>query len=213
MASTFGLIAEGKTDHAVLKNILIGHFNDPDLYVSPLQPTTDATDAAEMQRFGGWTNVLNYCASHHLVEALDANDFLIIHVDTDCTHISPFDVPTIPNEPLESWVKRVQKRLIQQIGADIYALYEHRIVFAIAVEAIECWLLPLHYNNNESKIQAATKNCFYKLQQKNSLIRKDKTIYHRISKDFQKNKILKDSMPKNPSLHLFIRNLMDKVEL
>jgi hypothetical protein len=34
---TFGLVAEGVTDHVVLENILIGYFNDPDLVVRPLQ--------------------------------------------------------------------------------------------------------------------------------------------------------------------------------
>ena len=44
---TFGLIAEGPTDHVVLENILVGYFNDPDLTQSirELQPLRDATDA------------------------------------------------------------------------------------------------------------------------------------------------------------------------
>ena len=43
MPYSFGLITEGKTDQAVLKNILVGYFQDVDLYIRPLQPS-DVTD-------------------------------------------------------------------------------------------------------------------------------------------------------------------------
>ena len=58
--ATFGLVAEGVTDHVVLENILIGYFNDPDLVVRPLQPLRDATDTLS-ESFGGWYNVFEYC--------------------------------------------------------------------------------------------------------------------------------------------------------
>ncbi len=66
---SFGLIAEGPTDHAVLENILVGYFNDPDLIVRPLQPLLDSTDAS--QRQGGWTQVVAYCQSSLFQGAFD----------------------------------------------------------------------------------------------------------------------------------------------
>jgi hypothetical protein len=47
---TFGIVAEGKTDQAVIENILYGFFDDdePDA-VQWLQPLRDKTDS-----FGNW---------------------------------------------------------------------------------------------------------------------------------------------------------------
>ena len=72
---TFALITEGETDHHVLKNILIGYFNDSDLIVRNLQPATDETDSDSMGTYGSWTNVFNYCTSDFIDGAFGRNDF------------------------------------------------------------------------------------------------------------------------------------------
>lgn len=220
MLPTFGLITEGVTDQAILKNILLGYFNDPDLTVRELQPTFDATDASQMSAFGGWYNVFLYCQSDYLRGAFDQNDFLIIQIDTDCAHERHFDVPTLKDETLEAFIERVKNRfksvILTQLGADFYELHAHRIIFAIAVDEIECWLLPLFYTD---KTQAAVNNCTFKLNQKlaeNDKINpknKDKRIYQRISRDFMKAKTLQQATPKNPSFKIFMDELRLKAAI
>ena len=220
MSPTFGLVTEGPTDQAVLKNILIGHFNDFDLTVRPLQPSFDATDAAQMSEFGGWYNVFKYCQSDFLAAAFDENDFIVIQIDSDCSHEKHFDVPKITDESIEMFVERIKNRLKSvistQTSAEWYEKYAPRIVFAIAVDEIECWLLPLYYTD---KTQAATNNCLFKLNQKLPAkdkinpTNKDKRLYQRISRDFIKTKILQQAYPKNPSFKLFIEGLIEKTPI
>lgn len=109
---TFGLIAEGVTDHVVLENILIGYFNDPDLSMNirVLQPLRDATDA--LHGFGGWYNVFEYCASTVFKEAFIQNDYLLIQIDTDCAHLPKFDVP-INGESTEEFIERVIEKFAE----------------------------------------------------------------------------------------------------
>jgi hypothetical protein len=217
MLPKFGLITEGVTDQIILKNILIGYFKDNDLIVRPLQPALDTTDEVQMSIYGGWYNVFRYCQSEYLLGAFEQNDFLIIQIDSDCSHETHYDVPKIQGETLEHYVARIQKRLqtviSEQITEVLYAKYAHRIIFAISVDEIECWLLPLVYTD---KIQMATNNCLFKLNQKLEATinpnNKDKRIYQRISRDLMKNKILLQAYPKNHSFQLFMAQFIAKVK-
>lgn len=215
MSLTFGLIAEGKTDQIVLRNILIGYFNDIDLIIRELQPSFDVTEAAQMSEFGGWYNVFHYCKSDFLLGAFEQNDFVVIHLDTDRSYEKNFDVPKIPTENIQSFVARVKEKITKVIQSNveeyIYIQIVPRIIFAIAVDEIECWLLPLYYDD---KIQSSTNNCLYKLSQKlpthNIILKKERRVYERISKDLMKQKKLFQAYPKNPSFELFVEDLSQK---
>lgn len=79
--ANFVLIAEGKTDHAVLHNILIGKYG-VDVEVKPIQPLYDATDRSR-DSLGGWEQVFQYCQHENFDEIFEYNDYAIIHIDTD----------------------------------------------------------------------------------------------------------------------------------
>ena len=217
MSPTFGLIAEGITDQIILKNILLGYFNDPDLIVKNLQPTDKTEDDDEKRQFGGWYKVFKYCQDGDLISDFVFTDFLIIQIDSDIAHLTPFDVPQSPQETI---TERILERLLAlvkiQTGEEEYELYSARIIFAISVDEIECWLLPLYYTNT---IQAAVNNCLFKLNRQlpeNSKIipnNKQPRIYKNISSDFRKVRTFKNSYPKNPSLKTFIEDLMLKVPI
>ncbi len=218
MTPVFGIIAEGKTDHEVLRNILAGFFNDRNIDIIPLQPSQDFTDGSQLSEFGGWFNVFEYCRSGYLVNAVEQNDFIIIQIDSDCSHELHFGVLKEKEETLEVFVERIRNRLksviTDKLGDDWFEKYSKRIIFAIAVDEIECWLLPLFYTD---KIKSVVNNCIYKLNQKLSERdkinpdAKDVNTYRRISRDFSKPKILNQFYPKNPSLKIFIEELKSKV--
>jgi hypothetical protein len=220
MMPTFGLITEGETDQHVLKNILVGYFNDPDLVVRNLQPASDETDASSMTVYGSWTNVFNYCTSNFIDGAFGRNDFLVIQLDTDVSEEKGYDVPKLDNKGkkltiadlIENIKTRFELLFLETKNNAFFDTYKHRILFAIAVDEIECWLLPLYYTD---KIKSTTNNCLFKLNQQLGK-KNEKTIpenkidavptYRKISKPYMKNKILLDKYPQNPSFKIFIEN-------
>lgn len=209
---SFGLIAEGPTDHAVLENILVGHFNDPGLTVRPLQPLLDSTDAA--QRQGGWTQVLAYCQSSLFQSAFDQNDYLVVQLDTDRLNEKPFelDLKLPPETLVDQVVEKIEGLMVASFEDGFLESYRDRILFAVAVDELECWLLPLFY---EDKNASATNNCLHKLntqlaKQKQTAINpqaKNPKHYDQLSRPFCRLKSLRAASSKNPSFQIFMANL------
>lgn len=216
--SSFGLVAEGPTDHWVLKNILFGYFGDPDLEIHPLQPLLDATDAS--QAHGGWNKVLDYIESDVFTSAFDRNDFIVIQIDTDHLHEAPFNLnrqnsdgkEAPPSEIVERVVEKLRQIMDNRLGDGFSSRMESRIIYAISVEEIECWLLPLLYTDRN---KSRTRNCLYKLNEK--LARNgQQTInpghkapnqYRDISKSFSRSKELIRHRHDNPSLSIFLSEI------
>ena len=220
MLPTIGLITEGETDQHVLKHILIGYFNDPDLVVRNLQPAADETDADSMSEFGGWVNVFNYCQPEFLEGALKRNDFVVIQVDTDVSEQKGFDVSKLDENSkripvldlISRVIERFQQIFLNDFDKDFFEENNKRILFAISVDSIECWLLPLFYSDNT---QNAINNCLFKvndylIKNKERPIPENKKgaipTYRKLSKPFMKNKVLIQSYPQNPSFKFFIEN-------
>jgi len=216
---TFGIVAEGPADQAILENILIGHFKDADLIVRPLQPLRDATD--KIESFGNWYNVFEYCRSSVFKEAFQQNDYLVIQIDTDCSHEKNYDVPPISGETAEVFIERIIAKFVgifqTSFGHDFWETYQSKILFAISVDEIECWLLPLFYTN---KTREATNNCFYKL---NEALIKDKQkpipsnkdnayrLYDKLSREYSKPKSLKNRYSQNPSFRYFVEQYLHPI--
>jgi hypothetical protein len=222
---TFGIIAEGPTDHIVIQNILVGFFNNSDLtlYIHPLQPLQDHTD--ENRSKGGWFNVFEYCQSQYFIEALEQNDYLIIQIDTDVCEEKHFDVSRTtktgaakPGDVLiNDIISRFEAGFISTFGINKYNQFKNRLIYAICLEEIECWLLPIYFMD---KIKGVTNNCIHKLNSrieekfgvyidkhnKNNMVQS----YWRISKPYLKNKILMAHAHDNISLGIFINALKDK---
>ncbi|MCY1004972.1 hypothetical protein OV079_05175 [Nannocystis pusilla] len=53
-------------------------------------------------------------------------------------------------------------RLVREIGPAVYEQFQARLLFAVAVESTECWLLPLYYGDNHRK---KTINCLRTLNE------------------------------------------------
>jgi len=139
----FALVTEGATDQAVLENILLGYFQGQarEPVVNREHPNPQAPPT------GGWTLLLEYLKGKKFREAFQLNQYLIIQVDTDVSEHKGFDVAKQDeNGPLsvERLVANVIERLKQEIGAEDWLSYGDRFIFAIAVNEVECWVLPLH---------------------------------------------------------------------
>jgi hypothetical protein len=211
---TFGVIAEGPTDQTVIENILLGYFQDeeeePDIHF--VQPPRHLTETP-----AGWGHVFKSLERKYYEGALQYNDYLVIHIDTDVQEDPGFDVPRREGGSelsLPDRVARVIARLRKDIDATFYKANEHRFLFAVAVDTIECWLLPLLYGDKRKA--AKTTGC---LESANQSLRKadedalsagvNKFIraYEKASRDYRKRKMLMNLRNKNPSLELFIKQL------
>lgn len=146
--TTIGILSEGPTDHGVIKQVLLGFFEKyaDDLYLNSSFPpeTTPFGEPVE----GGWTVLKQRLLDGHHRLALQDNDFLVIHIDTDVCEEVGYDVSRRDPETgahREPEVLRVAaiERLKQWLGDDFCEAHGDRVLFAIAVDSIECWLLPL----------------------------------------------------------------------
>ena len=219
MKITFGLIAEGPTDQIIIEDILYGWFGEDVVDdVRYLQP--------EIDRDGGWGKVFNYCRSSDFRQSFQTNDYLIIQVDTDVSEEKGFEVSHRDEKgnifSPEILIENVKVKLINLIGTDFYQENSKRIIFAISVHSMECWLLPLYYqDNNKEKIE----RCFTLLGRKINELQHQKKIrfyfdltnkvksldnYRKISCQYSKKKTLLNHSPENHSFKIFIEDLQSR---
>jgi 23S rRNA U2552 (ribose-2'-O)-methylase RlmE/FtsJ len=217
----FGLITEGITDQIVIEYILAGFYNSPDIQIDPLQPLRDETDENLAKNAGNWYKVFEYCEAKEFREALIENGddyFLIVQIDTDIfdkENVAKKYQVQIRNEQnqyltTENIVKNTVAKFIKLIGNDFYNQYQNQIIFAISVQSIECWLLPIYYKDNK---KAKEINCLDTLnkeltkQEKFTIGEKKPEYYREIASKFRKSKILKMSYSNQVSFEVFIRDL------
>ena len=213
----FALVSEGVSDHAILKNILLGYFKqqrEPDVH-------REHPDPQAQKPTGGWTIVLRYLREKKYQQAFQLNRYLIVQVDTDVAEDVGFDVPRQNRSgriPIGEFIRNVAARLKNEIGEPDFAFYGDRFIFAIGVEQLECWLLPLWFTGTQA---SQTVNCTTRLggcnQLRNVLTQKDfKWIrkgqkkfrsYDLASLDYRKLGVLIANGPKNPSLTAFLEEL------
>lgn len=201
---TIGLICEGVSEINIMTRILSKYLDD-DVIVNPIEPETKTENGYLVQNgYGGWQQVLAHCNDETVENILDFNDYLLVQIDTDASiqkgyDVTPMDENGHPKE-VSVFFQDVKNRLLANISEEVQEKYEGRILFAICMNELECWLLPIYYSNN---IRCKTNNCLYALNQalgkKNlgGIPEKDKNcafariVYHKILKNFKnKNSIL-----------------------
>ncbi len=209
----FSIVTEGVTDYAVLKNILNGWFRDQgaEPVLNAVQPDPNATGDSLGQVFGNWENVIQFLVAKKHRDALEYSEFLIIQLDTDQSEHVNFGVSQRENntqlEPL-AMVEKVADKLRETIGPEDISFYGDRIIFAICVREIECWLRPLWDTTKAAKCEGCTKAVNHGLSKANQApLNKDPRRYEAASKEYSKRKVLLAEGRKSPSLKIFIEEL------
>ena len=143
---------------------------------------------------------------------VESKDYVIIHIDTD---ISPqYKIAQIdqdgnslsPNQLIEN----VKNKFKSLLDPEFYQRYGERIIFAIAVHSIECWLLPLYCEDAE---KSEIDNCSARLEktiiEKLILTRfvKKSKCYQRIALPYATKETLLENYSLNPSFKIFIEEL------
>lgn len=207
----FGILAEGTSDQKVIENILLGYFQDQEeLFVTYVRPLPGES--------GGWSRVFDSLRRGDVEKTLQTNHYAVIHIDTDVQEEAGFDVSrreqgkelSIPDR-----VARVVERLKKDIDTTFLQANADRLLFAVAVDSVECWLLPLLYDKKKAgKTTGCLKaaNDVLRKSNRNGLSAGDKKFtpaYDQTSRDYTKRKELMKFRDKNPSLELFIQQLDD----
>lgn len=206
----FRLITEGPTDQTVLRYILAKYFAEPDIDVRPVQPNTDSTDTQD--HLGGWSRVMKYCNSLDMAMVLEADGCVVIQIDTDrCEDYGVVKRVDGRDKTEAELIGATKATLIDKIGEALYERHSDKIAFAISHESIECWLLPLYYNDNS---RTKTVNCCNKLNQE--LVKEGFTLdcenkkekyYHKICKKIKNKTHVEAISGFNSSFNEFIQNL------
>ncbi len=211
----FVLACEGVTDQIVIENILCGFYkdyDDLDEEIQALQPPFDATNKKQLEgEFGGWEMLLEYLSQKRFRDDVLNSEYIIIQIDTDISEHINFGV-TQQNLSTEELIEKVIERLIAQIDSKeaFYEEYKSKIIFAISVHSLECWILPIYKNFKNEKVSG----CFETLQResKNIKVTKSYKTYDKLTQDFLKHKKLMKLVLKNSSFQIFIDALPSEIE-
>ncbi len=215
--AVFGFITEGVTDQIVIENILNGYFDTYDIEINELQPPRDRTDKNRVESYGGWTLVFEYCKSKRFREAFPYHDYIIVQIDTDTSEEKHYDISKRDKNGKEltpsELIQKVTEKFRGLIGEEFFDANKDKIIFAISVHSVECWLLPIYYKDNrKSKTENCLKTLNRGLQKKEDFTidpgnKGHSDYYERVSKFYCKKKNLMKCYKENPSLKIFIEEI------
>ncbi|HET7502059.1 MAG TPA: hypothetical protein VFK02_13675 [Kofleriaceae bacterium] len=213
----FAIVAEGITDQIVLRNIILAYYHDriPEPLIVFEQPPLDVTGRAGLFHApGGWTLVVRYLRERKYRQALQLNQYVVIQMDSDIASELGITRPVgVADEP---FVDMMINRLISFIPEQDLASVRDRLLFAIGLDEIECWLLPLVFDRSERTALSKTTGCLEAIH--NKLRRsnerplstgdggKDPRRYDRLSSQYRRRKQLEDAAT-NAGLARFVRQL------
>lgn len=218
----FALITEGISEYRIMKHIISKYFKDYEPEINQIQPKVVNN---KQETIGGWNEVLKYCEREELNDLFIENEYLIIQIDSDKSIIKPFDVThtkIVPesglnvNKTFDELYADIVAKLQSLINPHILQKYNDKILFAICIHSIECWLLPIYYTNVH---KTNTQNCTTPL---NSELRRrgihiiskgDKNgsasikTYDTILKNWKRKQDILDSAQHNTGFNNFISSL------
>lgn len=202
----FGLACEGITDQITIENILCGYFENPNLNeeITYLQPFLDETDQTKGE--GGWRMLLQYLASDRFQQDVSGCQFLILQIDTDIAEF--LEIQNFQSLSIDILIQEVIKIIVNKINQDQTNFYEqcaNKIIFAICVHSLECWLVSLY--SEQSEIH----NCFgtlktLSIRPKINITKKPKN-YNQLSQPFLIRENIDVVSQKDPSFRIFIQTL------
>lgn len=216
MSKKIGIVSEGVSDFRVLNHIITRYLKDKDLWVLPLNPKQ--TKNGKQDGPGGWGLVIKYLEDKEkklIVEALKEDfEYIVVQIDSDvCEEYGV--VHNLTN--VGAFWQNICDNLSNRLPDDFD---KSKLIFAICIEEIECWLIPfvdINKANCEKTSHCVNivnknikgKNLFIDADNKNS--DGAKIAYDYILKQKKKTKDLKECSEFNYGFKKFIEQL-DKIE-
>ena len=147
------------------------------------------------------------------------NDYVLIQIDTDQAQTAPFSVNVLDENGQYCKPEVLHQRVCERILNNIPNLIDserERVILAICISEIECWLLPLYYNDSK---RCKTTGCITLLNQKLSSNKIDplpngnknsqgaQKTYNIILKNLKKPKEIEECAQYNYGFYSFIERL------
>jgi hypothetical protein len=211
--TTFALISEGLTDQIILERIIeqiCAKMFEDDVDINPLQPLRDATDTAAAPH-AGWELVFEYCRER-AADALAANDYVVIHLDTDQGDHPNFRVPLTyqgADRPYNDLVENAIAVIAAQLGGALYPAHAKRFLFAISVHSMESWLLLCLFDRDEPKNSMDRLNHQLRIKNRKPLV-KEVRAYQQIARDIKRKRLMALSVREH-SFGLFLVRLCELI--
>ncbi len=209
----FGLACEGITDQIVIENILCGFYkdyDDLDEEIYPFEPPRDETDKKQ-DDFSNWELLITYLSEERFRDDVLNCEYMIVQIDTDISDHVNFDVLKY-NLSTKELIAKVIEKLIEKIDSKVsfYEDNKDKIIFAVSVHSLECWILPLYKELKNEKVTG----CEEALQRESKSIKvsKDYDTYDKLTRDLTKYKKLMPMVVKNVSFEVFINSLPKEIE-
>lgn len=230
-----GIIAEGKSDHAVIANILKGlgiNINEQVQFLIP-QLNADKTDLNQNRQnvlsFSNWTIVRQHCIDKKAIDSFFEENYLftenlalIIQIDTAERFLKHYEVIEPPKNNADNYSEVLRENVIAKINEWLGKPYDN-LFYAITIEETDAWVLALHEKKNiDTSAYEDPKKQYNKVINHKQKSKKERGIL-KIKDAFRKNTILssklatnkglKTARKKNRSLDLFCTSLESCVKI
>ncbi len=222
-----GVIAEGRSDQAVIANILKGKlgidlalitFIQPEFYYDETDLQSGGYQQMARNEFGGWVLVKNCCTEKsridEFISPFEEERIIVIQMDTAEAHLEGYEVEK-PDKNDPSYSSTLRQHVINKINGWLDGQFDEHLYYAVTIEEIEAWLLPIFGEKaaETAKFNTPKERLFRQLN--TALTGKDKRVlqlplysqYLELSKEFKKPKLLAQHCRKNESLLLFCQSL------
>jgi hypothetical protein len=223
-----GIIAEGETDQAVIRNILIGLGIDS-ADIRDLRPEyrKDEGDLAFEGGYKGGTlqGVKNDCLERIEFDIFFGvlDTFIIIQLDTAECEDSGIGILRPPNKKSNlSYGTELRQNAVNKIDEWLDNNYKDKLLYAITIEEMESWILTIYLNEGKDKNRDTMTSADPKKKLQDELRRKNinnkgcidaKAFFDKQTVDFKKKKILDLCISRNKSLQEFTESVKDKLNL
>lgn len=216
-----GIIAEGKSDIAVITNILKGKLGIDRSDLSFLLPELeyDETDRYHMreEQFSNWTLVKKLCEDKtkitDFIEPFAEERFIVIQIDTAEAHLYGIEKPEKKDNP--SYSSDLRNQIVSLINEWLGNQFEESVFYAVTIEETEAWVLTIYdeqqqetatYNDPKRKLSEVLHR---KLTGKSRKILTYDPLqkYDELTRDFRKLKNLSRYVHRNESLKLFCESI------
>jgi hypothetical protein len=221
-----GLIVEGRSDAAVLTNILKGKLNISKSDIQYLVPEFDYDETSlfrmRNEQFSNWTIVKNNCRNKQkisdFIDSFENERFIVIHIDSDTRMEVGYEV----NEPINVNnvidIETLRQNIVNKLSEWLENEFFGKIAFAIAITEIDSWILTLYADHETGLLINAKERLLRILNDPSKFTRKEKQKifslrddkfeqYNLLSQDFRKPKKLMQFQTSNVSLRLFCEDL------
>lgn len=218
-AMKIALITEGVSEYTIVEHILFGYIGNDDLIINQIQPKVVNQKQVTV---GGWAEVIAYCQRPEIHDILIENDFLIVQIDSDQSQTPPFSVNHIDNQSEQKKPDQLLRDIIERLQSlfihEIYQKFQSRIIFAICIHTIECWLLPVVLNDHH---RSSTTNCVNRLNRElnkrdmNKIPRKGNPLrisrFKEVLQLMRRKRDIENAAQFNPGFSFFIKTVREQI--